>query len=386
MKLIKKKRFAVTSLTLLLGVIVCLTIYETSPKQIKLRSVTIPIGSLEISGIAKDLIIQEFTNEGIWATRGYNIYFKQNDENTFRRIGKVPIPMGIPIILKFRVIRQILNKQEVLELKISESESIIAFGGGWIFQSTDNGQVFKLVSQLKHYGFGKGRGVMPQGYTADANGNLFWGEYWRNPDRLNVQLLMSNDGGINWESSFEFSDGEIRHIHAVQYDPFFDALWIATGDLDQECHIMYSTDGGSNFHNIGFGSQKWRACSLIFSERSVYWGMDGHSDMYPRPLIWKWDRLTQETEEVGVLDSFGFYSTSLSNGTLVLTTDGTNGSASLWLSKDGDDWQQTVSWDQKRKNHFGNIRVASRDNSLVITNINLSHFNNDLLILSNYRP
>jgi len=383
MKRIRKKRIAVTSLTFLICAIICLTIYETPPKQIKLRSVSIPVGGLKISGIARDLIIQEVTSEGIWATRGYNIYFTQNDKYTFRRIGKVPIPLGIPFILKFRIIRQILNKQEVLELLINESESIIAFGGGRIFHSSNNGQVFNEVYQLNHYGFGKGRGVMPQGYATDTLGNLFWGEYWRNPDRSEVQLLKSNDGGISWEPSIVFSDGEIRHIHAVQYDPFFNALWIATGDLDQECHIMYSTDGGNNFHKIGSGSQKWRACSLIFSQESVYWGMDGHSDLYPKPLIWRWDRVTMETEEVGKLDSFGFYSTSLSNGTLVLSTDGTNGSASLWYSTNGTNWLQIVSWDRKIKNHFGNIRMASRDNDLVISNINLSHFNNDLLVLSN---
>ena len=223
---------------------------------------------------------------------------------------------------------------------------------------------------------------MPQGYTIDARGNLFFGEYWRNPSYTEIKLLKSSDGGNSWKPSLVFNKREVRHIHAVQYDPYFDALWLATGDLNQECHIMYSTDGGISFYRIGSGSQKWRACSLIFDEESVYWGMDGNSDLYPEPLIWRWDRETKETEAVSVLDSYAFYSTKLTNGTLFISTDGTNGSASLWRSNDGTNWTQTVSWDRKRKNHFGNIRMASRDNDLVISNINLKYFNNDLLILS----
>jgi len=376
------KRIRAVSLISILCFLIFIVLYETPPKQIGLRSVDLHIGNLKITGIAKDLIIQKVTKEGIWATRGYNIYFKPVDDSYFYRKGKVPVPLGISYILKSRIIRLILNKQEVLDLAIGQSKDLVAIGGGYIFQSPDSGRDFKIVYQIDHYGFGEGRGVMPQGYAVDKEGNFFWGEYWRNPNQSEVRVYKSKDGGITWKPSFEFSNGEIHHIHAVQYDPFFDAVWVATGDQDKSCQIMYSMDGGISFKRVGSGSQKWRACSLIFDEESVYWGMDGNSDRYPEPLIWRWDRKSKETETVAVLDSYAFYSTKLLNGTLVLSTDGTNGSASLWHCNDSTKWFQTVSWDRKRMNHFGNIRMASRDNDLVISNINLKCFNNDLLILS----
>ena len=193
--------------------------------------------------------------------------------------------------------------------------------------------------------------------------------------------MRSNDGGLSWEPSYIFEKGEITHIHAVQWDPFSKALWVTTGDGNDECQILYSIDGGFTFMRIGSGSQKWRACSLLFDEHAVYWGMDGRSDQYPNELIWKWDRNTNITEQLAVLESPASYSTRLSDGTLFLSTDGTTGRACLWRSKDGKDWTPIMYLKRKRKNHFGNIRMDSYENDLIISNINLVPFNNCLLIL-----
>ncbi len=375
-----KKWLSIFFLIIFLGISSYGVWYEISPSTIQVKQVTIREGKFDITGIAEDLIVQDVTKKGVWASRGYDIYFKPNKEDKFYRMGKVPIPLSISYLGNFRIIRQLLNKQEVLEIIILRSGSIIAFGGGFIFRSSDNGEHFEKVAKLTHFGMGVGRGVLPQGYTSDADGNVYWGEYWRNEDKQAARLMKSKDEGITWETIYTFPKGDIRHIHAVQYDPYFNAIWVATGDLDKECSIMYSIDDGQSFTKIGTGTQKWRAVSLMFTKRSVCWGMDS-SEEFEKPKIQCWNRKTKKTEELNTLDSNAFYSTVLNNGTQILSTDGLNGEASLWISKNDNSWTKSHSWPRYRKSHYGTIRMISNKNELIISNINLSHYNNDLLIM-----
>lgn len=374
------KLLAIPFLVIFLGTSSYVIWYEMAPETIQVSQVAIEEGEFNVTGIAKELIVQDVTKKGVWASRGYNIYFKANEENMFHRIGKVPIPFGISYLANSRILRYLLNRQEVLELIIHPSGNIIAFGGGMIFRSSDNGQSFDTVAKLAHFGLGEGRGVMPQGYTGDADGNIYWGEYWRNSDKQEVRLMKGKDGGNIWEPIYTFSKGDIRHIHAVQYDPYFNAIWVATGDSDNECLIMYSTDGGQSFTKIGSGAQKWRAVSLMFTKRSVCWGMDGSTGS-SKPAIQCWNRKTKETEQLATLDSDAFYSATLDNGAQVLSTDGLDGQASLWTSQDEKSWTKSHSWARDRENHYGTIRMISNKNELIITNLNLSHYNNDLLML-----
>lgn len=375
-----KKQFFVLVLTGAISLI-GIGFYEITPMKIKVKSVNEELVNYKIEGSAKGLIVHKATKEGIWATRGFVIYFKPSDSNSFKKIGRVPISISPAYILKSRVIRRVLNKQEVLELILNQSTKIIAIGGGKIFCSLDMGRSFIEVYNLDHFGYGEGRGIMPQGHTSLDTLNLFWGEYWNNQYRTEVKILESNDGGISWKAGYTFKRGEIAHIHAVQFDPYTQALWMTTGDMDDECRIMYSIDGGNSFSTIGTGSQKWRTCSLIFDEEYVYWGMDGISEQYPHPLIWRWNRKTTETEDLAELDSYAFYSTKLSNGTSFISTDGTDGSACLWQSKDLVNWVSSVCFSKRRKNHFGNIRMTSFDCTLVLSNVNLSPYNDMLLII-----
>jgi hypothetical protein len=376
----KMKKLLRLLLAIIAIVIVLLIIYEIPQQTIEVKHVNIDENGIRINNIAHELIIQEVMNQGVWASRGFDIYFKKNEENSFYRVSRVPVPIGKSYALGSRTIRHILNKHEAIELLIVNENTLIVFAGGYVFQSTNNGETFLEVDKIANYGFGVGRGVLPQGYTTDGNGNIYWGEYWRNETRSPIRLMKSSDGGISWSPTKVFKKGEIRHIHAVQYDPFFDAIWVTTGDLDDECNIMYSIDRGRSFTQVGSGSQKWRAVSLMFGKEKVYWGMDGYTEEKPFQ-IWSWDRETTKTESVSKINSYAFYSTTLDDGTLVLSTDGLMDSATLWVCKDDTSWEKAAKWDRKWKNHFGTIRMESNKNDLILSNINLTKYNNDILFV-----
>lgn len=79
---------------------------------------------------------------------------------------------------------------------------------------------------------------------------------------------------ISWQVAYEFQLGHIRHIHAIQKDPYSENLWVCTGYFNEESMIAWSNDGFNSINLIGQGNQLWRTCQLIFTEDAVYWGTD----------------------------------------------------------------------------------------------------------------
>ena len=184
-----------------------------------------------------------------------------------------------------------------------------------------------------------------------------------NFDHEPVHIYGSFDKGMTWEPVYTFPDGSIYHIHAVQYDCFSDKLWIATGDRDKECRIAYSEDKGISFREIGSGSQKWRAVSLMFAKDYVYWGTDAPNE---QNYIYRWKRSNGGVEELTKVDGPIYYSTVLNNRIIVAATTVENGGGEwdnfshVWASADGKNWEDLAKWEKDRYSifHFGVIRFA----------------------------
>jgi hypothetical protein len=63
---------------------------------------------------------------------------------------------------------------------------------------------------------------MAFGMTADSDGRIYYGEYVtrRLGDDETVALFRSDDGGRSFKIVYEFPALVVRHIHAVQWDPY----------------------------------------------------------------------------------------------------------------------------------------------------------------------
>jgi hypothetical protein len=119
--------------------------------------------------------------------------------------------------------------------------------------------------------------------------------------------------------AYEFIPKQIRHVHAIQKDPYTDKLWVCTGDDDEESMVAWSDNEFKTIHEIGHGSQLWRVCQLIFTEDAVLWGTDTGSENDAG--IYKWDRKTIELQKYQNIDGAVFFGTRLKNGTIVMSTD-----------------------------------------------------------------
>lgn len=269
---------------------------------------------------AKDLIIQESDENGnIWATRGMVIYMLKKDDSWFIRISHVPTGFSILWLNNFTFIRRLTGNSECLEIAPGVDGSLSVFCSGKMLYKDANKNEYSSAFSLPNYGIGKGRGIISNGFLNTGKNSLFFGEYFRNDNRTAVRVYKSENRGKNWKIAFEFKPESIKHVHSLQKDPYTGMLWICTGDYNNESMIGYSADNFETIIPIGTGSQKWRACQLVFSEEAVYWGTDTESDVDAG--IYRWDKKTTELIRLMKINGAVFFATRLAEGTIIMSTD-----------------------------------------------------------------
>lgn len=122
-------------------------------------------------------------------------------------------------------------------------------------------------------------GVLPSA-VATRGSRVYVGEYPL--DGTRPRVLRSADRGHTWQTGLSLP--EVRHVHAIQRDPYGTGLWVTTGDADAECLIgrLRAVEGESDgagverlrLERVGGGSQEWRAVELAFTPEAVLWGVD----------------------------------------------------------------------------------------------------------------
>ncbi|MFV1980783.1 MAG: hypothetical protein ACC655_06480 [Rhodothermia bacterium] len=153
----------------------------------------------------------------------------------------------------------------------------------------------------------RGRRVLRRGWCEADAVTVLVGEYWPNYGRESVVVYSLDLVSISSERH-AFEKGQIRHIHALEFDAFTQKVWIATGDADSEC-IIGQLDGSGRLENIvGQGAQRWRTVGFAFFSDAVYWGSDNHAG---KNQIWRYDRSTSTVESMGSVTGPVYYNTDL---------------------------------------------------------------------------
>lgn len=300
--------------------LVFLTIDYYSPNTIRLKK-SFAFGMKCLR--ARELIIQEADKNGaLWASRGMILYKLEKGKQKFIKVARVPIGLSLFWLNNFTMFRRLTLRAECIEIAIDENGTICAFAAGSMWQLGDGEKKFKKTGKMPHFGRGVGRGVMSHGIMAGVAGEFFFGEYFNNPDRIGVAIYKYDSSEKKWIVPHKFGLGQVRHVHALQTDPFTGKLWVCTGDEGNEPMIGWSDDGFKSINPIGQGSQKWRACQLVFTESAIYWGTDTGS--VELAGIYRWDRVTMELTQLIRTEGAIFYSTRLADGTIVMSTDREN--------------------------------------------------------------
>ena len=122
--------------------------------------------------------------------------------------------------------------------------------------------------------FNEFQGRRPISLTVDAQGRVYFGEYFSNKERTAVKIFMSEDDGRSWSECYQFADGSIRHVHGLVYDPWLDKIWTMTGDYGDEAILGLASPGFSEFEIVLQGNQQTRICDAICRPDAVYFCTD----------------------------------------------------------------------------------------------------------------
>ncbi len=269
---------------------------------------------------ARDLIVQEYDENGdLWATRGMIVYKLEKGERQFRKVAHVPTGFNPYWVRNFTPVRRLTIRPECVEMVTTDRGDIVALSAGKFWVRPEGEKRFTEVMEIDYYGVGS-QGVRNAGLLSLGDSVIYFAEYFMNADRTEpVRVWRSKENYRSWEVAHRFEPGEIRHLHAIQHDPYGEKIWILTGDADDESSLVWTADDFRTVQSIGEGSQIWRVCQLVFTPEKVIWGTDNGIEELAG--IYRWDRQQDTIRKLIPVDGAVFYGTKLANGTIVFSTD-----------------------------------------------------------------
>ncbi len=189
--------------------------------------------------------------------------------------------------------------------------------------------------------FSTPRGSRPLFMSEDKDGDIFWGEYFLNPKRDEVNIYVSKDQAQSWQIIYRFKQNSIRHVHGVFSDPYDGQIWVTTGDEDHESAIWITDDKFKTLDKVIGGNQQSRALQLLFTSDYIYFGTDTPFEINH---ICRLDKISGRIERLVAVESpvyWGckvgdalFFSTAIEPGRVNRCDD-----ACIWGSPDGEGWK-----------------------------------------------
>jgi len=272
---------------------------------------------------SRDLSISSLYNK-IFVTRQGQEFVLRLPDHGWRRI------LGFSRLAR-RALR--LDKCNVVPV----GSDLVIIRGGWVYHYFGRTGRLAKTLHLKHC-----QNVLHQSILAVDSDMIVFGEYGNNRGRGSVAIYRSVDGGVTWHTIFEFPAGKIRHVHGCYWDPYEERIWVFTGDMRNECHVVCADKDFRNVEWIGDGHQTYRACAGFFEADAVHWIMD--SQMEDCFHI----RLDRATRAVAIMAGFPgpvWYTKRLTDGYYLAATTQERGvsvidkCAHLFVSGDLHSWE-----------------------------------------------
>jgi hypothetical protein len=190
----------------------------------------------------------------------------------------------------------------------------------------------------------QGDSVLHRSFSEDAQGNIYFGEYFMNPERRPVRIWRVAPDLKSWEVACELPG--VRHVHGIHADPFDPGVfWATVGDFAGECFLVRTQDGFQSTQRFGDGSQIWRAVNLFFTKESVNWLTDSNLELNHACRMKRVDG----TLEVGQdIDCSAWYGCTTREGLHVAFTTVEQGpgilsnQSSVLLSRDAFHWEKVA--------------------------------------------
>jgi hypothetical protein len=252
----------------------------------------------------------EWAEEGNYVLSSRNVLYHSADLTPpFKRITTINAPGWKGIVSNFRL------AQRLLRFMVT---NVVPLNNGDLFVTFDKSVGVVRDGRFHHLeGLARPCRVLRSGCAIDGNGDIYFGEYLANDERGPMRIYRYKPGSNSLEVPYFFPANSIKHIHGVYNDPFTDSLVCLTGDDLAECRIIRTGDGFESVETIGEGDETWRAVSMLFDERSMFYGMDAE---FRKNHIYKIDRETRARESFGEVSGTVFYSKRVGDDLFFATT------------------------------------------------------------------
>lgn len=261
--------------------------------------------------------LQSISDGRVYVTRGRTVMAGTPD-GEFDRVGRLPLPAAVRDRIRYFALTsprfrslsdRLVGRVTTVNLWAFSRSDLLATVGPQVFVSGDGGRRWEPTLRLPE---SSGMmGVLPSS-VAHYEGTTYLGEYPLDSG-ADPRVRVSRNAGRTWKTVTALP--EVRHVHAIQRDPYSGDWWVTTGDTDRESKIGRLRNG--EFVPVGGGSQQWRAVELAFTPSWILWGMDCpyadsvHIFKLPRTEIGAADPTPVPVHQVA--DSV-YYSASLSVG------------------------------------------------------------------------
>jgi hypothetical protein len=322
----------------------------------------------------KNLRVLLWHKDYLYASRGYTLLrcnskkLLENDRVDWEKVAFFK-PNFIRNLASYNRILTRLTRAGFHFLEILPNEKMISILSKNIAILMPREKEFKTTFKIK-------RGTRPLGMAITPDGKIYWGEYFNNPERDEVNIYGSEDGGNTWEVVYTFPKGSIRHVHNIIYDQFDDSLWILTGDEGKEPKILHASNDCRVVDIVLEGNQQARAATLIARPKGVYYATD---TPYEQNYIYFLDRNGSREKILPIsgpsmwsceVDSAMFFSTAAEPSKLYY------GFACIYGKLNGNEWQRLIEWPKDNLHpkyfQFGNVvlpRGKDSNNLLAATGV-----------------
>lgn len=282
--------------------------------------------------IFRNIKVLEVYNDYFIGARGYKLYkyfFASGNSEYLAKVDDPKYALFSKLFLTRRLLRAEITKHYTLP---GGDRLVIAKKG--IFRCPVGDTVYTKCFDVR-------RGSRPLNLCVTPGGEIYFGEYFANPEKQPVHIYHSGDRGKTWKTVYTFAAGTINHIHGIFWDPYTQRIWVATGDRENECIIAHTSDGFKTLQVLLCGGQKYRATNLFFYKDFVVYATDSQ---YIVNEIRKIDRQTLKIETLcpiqgsaikgGQKGTFAYLSTTVEPSTVNRERN-----SHLWISSDGSNWK-----------------------------------------------
>lgn len=273
------------------------------------------------------------TNEGLIASKGYNLYYKEIDGGKWSRYGRISDGKN-SLFASFALSRR-LTRAEISKLYQLQDGTELCIARKGIFRRETPKDSFEKV-------FNVVRGSRPMFLCEDKDGSVYFGEYFQNMEKQSVHIYGSHDKGKTWEIVYTFPEGNINHVHGIYFDPYTQKMWYATGDRENECFIGYTENGFKTVTEVFRGGQEYRTCVLFFYKDFIVFGTDSQ---YQQNVLKCFDRKTLEITELQkvqgpVIRGAQFGDIAMISTDVEPSEVNKTKNAYVWITKDGLRWEE----------------------------------------------